>query len=185
MKYRPSGNLIHEVALPWYCMTQVSQYIKYSPVKLRRPRLMKVTTGHLSDRKKARFCPAFLIFKKSPVRWKSQHFKIWLQKSQIGNHALWWWTGALQRWAWTGSGLDVLQDTCDFLDQDWIWIFIFEKNWIRTGSEYLFNFYKEIFLRVIQDVTNDGTVVFSAVIFIFTKNQNDFVSMCCTHHSRW
>jgi len=21
-----------------------------------------------------------------------------------------------------------------FSDQDWIWIFIFEKNWIRTGS---------------------------------------------------
>jgi len=32
----------------------------------------------------------------------------------------------------TGSGLDILQDTCDFLDQDWIWIFVFKKNWIRT-----------------------------------------------------
>jgi len=71
-----------------------------------------------------------------------------------------------------------------FLDQDWIWIFIVEKNCIRTGSGYLFNFYNKIFLRVIQDVTNDGAVVFSAMIFIFTKNQNDFVSMCCTHHNR-
>jgi len=32
-----------------------------------------------------------------------------------------------------------------FLDQDWI--FIFEKNWIRTG--YLFDFYNKIFLRVV------------------------------------
>jgi len=47
-----------------------------------------------------------------------------------------------------------------FFDQDWIWILIFEKNWIRTGSGYLFDFCNEIFLRVIQDVTNDGAVVF-------------------------
>jgi len=46
-----------------------------------------------------------------------------------------------------------------FLDQDWIWIFIFEKNGISTGSGYLFDFYNEISLRVIQDVTNDGAVV--------------------------
>ena len=72
-----------------------------------------------------------------------------------------------------------------FLDQDWIWIFIFEKIWIRTGSGYFFDFYNKIFLRVIQDVTNDGAGVFFDMIFIFTKNQNDFVSMCCTHHSRW
>jgi len=71
-----------------------------------------------------------------------------------------------------------------FLDQDWILIFIFEKNWFRTRSGYLFDFYNEISLRVIQDVTNDGTVVFFAMIFIFTKNQNDFVSMCCPHHNR-
>jgi len=45
-------------------------------------------------------------------------------------------------------------------------------------------FYNEIFLRVIQDVTNDGAVVFFAMMFVFTKNQNDFVSMRCTHHSR-
>jgi len=74
-----------------------------------------------------------------------------------------------------------------FLHQDWIWIFIFEKNWIRTGSGYLFDFYDKIFLRVIEGVTNDGAVVFFAMIFIFTKNQNHFVSMCslcCTHHNR-
>jgi len=37
---------------------------------------------------------------------------------------------------------------------------------------------------MLQDVTNDGVVlvVFFDIIFIFTKNQNDFVSMCqrCT-----
>jgi len=53
-----------------------------------------------------------------------------------------------------------------FSDQDWIWIFIFEKNWIRIGSGYWFDFYNEIFLRVIQDVTNDGGSVFFAMIFI-------------------
>ena len=69
-----------------------------------------------------------------------------------------------------------------FLVQDWIWIFIFEKNWIRTGSGYLFDFYNEISLRVIQDVTNDVGSVFFTMVFIFTNNQNDFVSMCCTNH---
>jgi len=39
----------------------------------------------------------------------------------------------------------------------------------------LFDFYNETFLRVLQDVTNDGAVVFFGMIFIFTKNQNDFV----------
>jgi len=73
-----------------------------------------------------------------------------------------------------------------YLQFFWIRIgfgYLFLKNWIRTGSGYLFDFYNEIFLRMIQDVTNDG-VVFFAMIFIFTKNQNDFVSMCCTHHNR-
>jgi len=68
-----------------------------------------------------------------------------------------------------------------FLDHDWIWICIFEKKWIRTGAGYLFEFYNEILLRVIQDVTNDGAVVFFAMLFLFTKNQNYFLIMCCTH----
>ena len=59
-----------------------------------------------------------------------------------------------------------------FSDQDWIWIFIFEKNWIRTISGYLFDFYNEIFLRVIQNVTNNRGSVF-------------FVCMRCTHHNQW
>ena len=80
---------------------------------------------------------------------------------------------------WISCGIPAI-----FLYQDWIWIFILEKNWIRTGSGYLFDFYNEIFLRVILDDTNDDAVVFFAVIFIFTKNQIDFVSMCCTHHNR-
>jgi len=53
-----------------------------------------------------------------------------------------------------------------FSDQDWIWIFIFEKNWIRTGSGYWLDFYNEIFLRVIQDVTNDGGSVFFAMVTV-------------------
>jgi len=66
------------------------------------------------------------------------------------------------------------------LDQDWIRIFVFEKNWITTGSRYFFDFYNEIFLRVIQDGTNDGAVavVFFAMIFISTKNQNGW--LVCT-----
>jgi len=69
-------------------------------------------------------------------------------------------------------------------DQDWIWIFIFEKNWIRAGSGYLFDFYNEISLRVIQDVTNYGGRVFFAAVFLFTKNHNDFVTICYTHHNQ-
>jgi len=38
----------------------------------------------------------------------------------------------------------------------------------------LFDFDNEIFLRVIQDVTNDSGCVFFAMIFIFTKKQTDF-----------
>jgi len=71
-------------------------------------------------------------------------------------------------WAWPGSWLDILQDTGNFSDQDWIWIFIFEKNWIRTGSGYWFDFYNEIFPRVIQDVTNDGGSIFFAMFFILS-----------------
>jgi len=49
-----------------------------------------------------------------------------------------------------------------FSDQDWIWVFIFEKNWIRTGPGYLFAFYNESSRRVIHDVTNDGGSVLFA-----------------------
>ena len=45
-----------------------------------------------------------------------------------------------------------------FSDQDWIWIFIFEKKLIRTG--YLFDFYNEISLGVNQEVKNGGRVFF-------------------------
>jgi len=39
-----------------------------------------------------------------------------------------------------------------------------------TGNGYLFDFYNEIYLRVIQDVTNDGGGVFFAIlVFIFTQ----------------
>jgi len=39
-----------------------------------------------------------------------------------------------------------------FLDQDWIWIFILKKKWIRTGSGYWFDFHNEIFPRVILEM---------------------------------
>jgi len=58
-----------------------------------------------------------------------------------------------------------------FLDQDWIWIFVFVKIWIRTGSGYLFDFYNEFFMRVIQDVTNDGAVVFFAMFLYSQKTK--------------
>jgi len=73
-----------------------------------------------------------------------------------------------------------------YLQFNWIRIrigYLFLKNWNKIGSAYLFDFYYEIFLRMLQDVINDGAVVFFAMIFIFAKNQNDFVSMCCTVHS--
>jgi len=38
----------------------------------------------------------------------------------------------------------------------------------------LFDFYNEIFLKVIQDVTNDGGSVFFAMVFIFTKKSKLF-----------
>jgi len=80
--------------------------------------------------------------------------------------------------------LDTLQDTCDFfgpgLDLD---IYFWKKNWIRTGSGYLFDFYNEIFLRVIQDVTNAGAVIFFPMIFIFTKKSKWFCQ-CVLHSSQ-
>ena len=42
------------------------------------------------------------------------------------------------------------------------------KNWIRTGWGYWFDFYKEIFLRVIQDVT-DLVAVFSSLWFLYCQ----------------
>ena len=38
----------------------------------------------------------------------------------------------------------------------------------------MFDFYNEIFLKVIQDVTNDGGSVFFAMVFIFTKKSKLF-----------
>jgi len=65
--------------------------------------------------------------------------------------------------------LDILQDTCDFSDQDWI--SIFEKDWIRTESGYWFDFYNKIFLRVIQDVTNDGGRGHQVIIIEIRKSE--------------
>ena len=48
----------------------------------------------------------------------------------------------------------------------------------KIGSGYWFDFYNEIFLRVIQDVTNDGGSVFFATFGFY------IVSMCCTHRNQ-
>jgi len=67
-------------------------------------------------------------------------------------------------------------------DQDWIscrilaifqirivFGYSFLKNkWSRTGSGYWFDFYNEILMRVIRDVTNDGDSVFFARFFILS-----------------
>jgi len=53
-------------------------------------------------------------------------------------------------------------------------MFIFEKNWIRTGAGYLFYFYNKISLRVIQGVTNDGGCALIATVSIFTKKSKLF-----------
>jgi len=64
--------------------------------------------------------------------------------------------------------------------------------WIRIGFGYLF--LKKIGSGQDQDICliqeqmshggHDGASVFFTMVFIFTKNQNDFVSMCCTHHNQ-
>jgi len=48
-------------------------------------------------------------------------------------------------------------------------MFICEKNWIRTGNAYLLDFYNDISIRVIQDVTNDGGSFFFAMGYIHTN----------------
>jgi len=47
-------------------------------------------------------------------------------------------------------------------------MYSFFLNWIRTGSGYWFNFYNDVFLKVIQDVTNDGGSVSFATVFILS-----------------
>ena len=73
-----------------------------------------------------------------------------------------------QWWVWTGIGLDILQDACDFFGSGLDLDIHFWKKWIRTGSRYWFDFYIETFLRLIQDVINDGGSVFFAMVFILS-----------------
>jgi len=42
-----------------------------------------------------------------------------------------------------------------------------------------------VYKLVTTVVTNDGGSVFFAMVFICTKNQTYFVSMCCAHHNEW
>jgi len=71
-----------------------------------------------------------------------------------------------------------------FLDQDWIWIFIFDKNRINTGQDIslisITKFPWEWF-----KMSQMMVLVLFNMVFIFTKNQNDFISMCSTHHNQW
>jgi len=55
-------------------------------------------------------------------------------------------------------------------------IFVFEKIWIKSGSGYFFDLYKEIFLRVIQDVTNDAVVFL--LWFIYSQKNKIILSVC-------
>jgi len=67
-----------------------------------------------------------------------------------------------------------------FLNQDWIWIFIFEK----IGSAQDHNICLISIMKiVIQDVTNDGGSVFFAIVFIITKKIKMILSVC-THHNQ-
>ena len=68
-----------------------------------------------------------------------------------------------KRWAWTGSGLDL--------------VLIFEKNSIRTGSGYLFDSTTKFPWEWFK-MSQMSVLVFSLLmVFIFTKNQND-LSVC-------
>jgi len=96
---------------------------------------------------------------------RSRSLTAW-STSEVGVWKRWLRSSVRQRWAWTGSGLDILQDTCEF----WIRIAFGYLFLQKIGSGYLFDFYNKIFPRIIQDVTNDGAVVFFTImIFIFTK----------------
>ena len=64
-----------------------------------------------------------------------------------------------------------------FADQDWIWISIFEKNWIRTGSGY--------FLISITKCPGEWfkmsqmiVVVFSLLWFLFAQKIKIILSVC-------
>jgi len=83
-------------------------------------------------------------------------------------------THVAQRWVWTGSGLDILQNTCDFFESGLDLDIYFGKNWIKTGSGYSFDLYNEISMRVIQDVTNDAWWYRNVLVFIFTKKSKLF-----------
>ena len=82
----------------------------------------------------------------------SKEFSAWQAKKYMVQVA---WASEVSI-EWTGQDWISCRILAIFLDQDWIWIFIFDKNWNRTGSGYLFDFYNEIFLRVIQDVLIRG-----------------------------
>ena len=77
-------------------------------------------------------------------------------------------TRRAQRRAWTGSGLEVLQDTCDFFGSGLDLDINFWKKLDQDRIRILVWFYNEIFLRVIQDVTNDGGSVFFIMVFILS-----------------
>ena len=76
---------------------------------------------------------------------------------------------------------DRISESIIFTFRIWFEYGVYEKvsNWIRIAK-----FPYPYTTGVIQDVTNDGGNVFFAMVFIFTKNQNYFVSMCCTHHNQ-
>ena len=108
--------------------------------------------------------------------WHWLHDHLWFQKTTRGEH------GQDQNWI-------SCRILAIFSDQDWIWIFIFEKNWIRTGSGYWFDFYNEIFLRVIQfNMSQMMVAVFSLLWFLhcqYELHSSQSIVIRSTLSQRW
>jgi len=87
-------------------------------------------------------------------------------KKSISTH-LWW--------AWTGSALVILRDTCEFF---WSGLDLDNHFWKKFGSGYWFDFYNEIFLRSASRCHKWWWQCFLCYGFYID-------SVCCTHHNQW
>ena len=74
------------------------------------------------------------------------------------------WAATDQRWAWTGSGMDILQDTSNFVR----WGYLFLK---KNGSGYWFDFCNEIFLSESEwfQMSQMIVAVFSLLWFLYCQ----------------
>jgi len=77
-----------------------------------------------------------------------------------------------------------IQDTCDFY---WVWIIAVFLKKIGWGQN------QDICLISIRNFSESDSTCHKwwwwcfvcYGFYIHTKNQNDHVSMCCTHHNQW